>query len=161
MQSRRVAIRCYEWDEIKHPARKWEVPRVTRRPMLVDVGAAREHKPFFRSNDQCIAPESDRINQSVSVKNLPNVISNRSKVKKRLPARASQGIVEMDFVCHRLPPTGWSLINASGMQHLRALAEADEQCKALPLLYIKMAAKDLRFTTRQVQLVAWGVFCRS
>lgn len=59
--------------------------------------------------------------------------------------------MEVDFLCHPLPPTGWALINASGMQHLRALAEGDEQCRDQPLLYLKMAAKDLFFSTRQVQ----------
>lgn len=61
-----------------------------------------------------------------------------------------QGFLEVDFLCHPLPPTGWALINASGMQHLQALAEGDEQCRDQPLLYLKMAAKDLVFSTRQV-----------
>lgn len=57
----------------------------------------------------------------------------------------------MDFLCHSLPPTGWALINASGMQHLHALVEGDEQCRDQPLLYLKMAAKDLFFSTAQVR----------
>lgn len=59
--------------------------------------------------------------------------------------------MEVDFLCQPLPPTGWALINASGMLHLKALAEDDEQCKELPLLYIKMAVKDFVFSSRQVR----------
>ena len=62
----------------------------------------------------------------------------------------TQGILEVDFVCRPLPPTGWSLVNASGMRHLAALADGDEQGRALPLVYLKIASKDLHFTTRQV-----------
>eukprot|EP00752_Nemacystus_decipiens_P012656 g11210.t1 len=61
-----------------------------------------------------------------------------------------KGFLEVDFLCHPLPPTGWALINASGMQHLQALAEGDEQCRDQPLLYLKMAAKDLFFSSAQV-----------
>ncbi|CAM9285636.1 unnamed protein product [Ectocarpus sp. 4 AP-2014] len=63
------------------------------------------------------------------------------------------GYLEVDFLCHPLPPTGWALINASGMRHLQALAEGDEQCRDQPLLYLKMASKDLFFSTQQVNEV--------
>ncbi|CAM9265396.1 unnamed protein product [Ectocarpus sp. 8 AP-2014] len=63
------------------------------------------------------------------------------------------GYLEVDFLCHPLPPTGWALINSSGMRHLQALAEGDEQCRDQPLLYLKMASKDLFFSTQQVNEV--------
>ncbi|CBJ26842.1 Hypothetical leucine rich repeat protein [Ectocarpus siliculosus] len=63
------------------------------------------------------------------------------------------GYLEVDFLCHSLPPTGWALINSSGMRHLQALAEGDEQCRDQPLLYLKMASKDLFFSTQQVNEV--------
>lgn len=62
-----------------------------------------------------------------------------------------QGFLEVDFLYHPLPPTGLALINASGMEHLQALAEVDEQCRDQPLLYLKMAAKDLFFSTVQAR----------
>eukprot|EP00903_Cladosiphon_okamuranus_P018800 g17294.t1 len=61
-----------------------------------------------------------------------------------------QGFLDVDFLCHPLPPTGWAMINASGMQHLQALTEGDNQCRDQPLLYLKMAAKDFFFSTAQV-----------
>ncbi|CAM9304799.1 unnamed protein product [Scytosiphon promiscuus] len=63
------------------------------------------------------------------------------------------GFLEVDFLCHPLPPTGWAVINASGMRHLQALAEGDEQCRDQPILYLKMAARDLFFSTCQVNKI--------
>lgn len=75
----------------------------------------------------------------------------RAPPPSRPRSPGTKGILEFDFLYQPLPATGWSLINASGMRHLRSLTEGDEQCRDHPALYLKIAAKDMCFSTRQAR----------